>query len=198
MARVGGVDVAGYFDFTCGYSYRAWMWSERLLVAGVELDIDWRPFVLKEVNRAETEPSLLAGPTIDSVAVLALGVAEALRGQPGLETYRAEIFDAMHEGDERPGRDIVVEIAARAGLDMDSFSRDETLWLGTVRASHEGAIARWGVFGTPTLVFDETDPMYLKLTELPTGSDRALWDSVVAITTAYPEVRELKRPTIST
>ncbi len=188
------MDLACYFDFTCGYSYRAWMWIEGLRAADLELDVDWRPFVLKEVNREEPDPSLLAGPTIDSVAVLALAAAEALRGQPGAERYRSETFHAMHAGHERPARDEVVDIAARAGLDTDAFWRDETLWLGAVRASHEGAIARWGAFGTPTLVFADTAAMYLKLTELPEGDDRALWDSIATVTTEFPEVTEMKRP----
>ena len=187
------MELACYYDFTCGYSYRAWRWIERMRAAGTELDVDWRPFVLKEVNRDDAERSLLTGPTIDSVAVLALAIAEALRDQPGAEGYRAEVFHAMHSGDERPNREQVMAIANSNGLDTESFWRDETLWLGAVRVSHEGAVARWGTFGTPTLIVRDA-AMYVKLAELPTGNDRELWDSVTTVTGAFPEVIELKRP----
>lgn len=183
-----------YYDFTCEYSYRAWMWIERLKAAGTEIDVDWRPFVLKEVNRDGADPSLLAGPTIDSVAVLALAAAEALRGHAGSDTYRSETFHAMHDREERPNREEVMEIAERAALDTDSFWSDETLWLATVRDSHEGAVGRWGVFGTPTLVFADAAAIYLKLADLPAGDDRELWNSVTTITTKFPEITELKRP----
>lgn len=72
------MELVCYFDFTCSYSYRAWLWFERLRAEGIDLAIRWRGFVLKEVNRGKDEPSLLVGPTIESVAVLALAVAQAL------------------------------------------------------------------------------------------------------------------------
>ena len=184
-----------FYDFTCEYSCRVWMWFERLRAGGLDLEVDWRPFVLKEVNREDDEPSVLVGPTIDSVAVLALAIAEASRGGTGAESYRAEIFTAMHADDEHPLRDDVVEIATRAGLDLDLFWRDETLWLGSVRASHEGAVSARGVFGTPTLVFDDDSAIFLRLTELPPATeDRPRWDAVTTLATEFPEVVELKRP----
>ena len=189
------MNVTCFYDFTCGYSNRAWIWFERLRAGSLELEVDWRPFVLKEVKRQDHEPSALAGPTIDSVAVLALAIAEALRGEPGLESYRAEAFNAMHAGDERPARDDVVEIAAHAGLDIEAFWRDETLWLGSVRDSHEGAVLARGVFGTPTLVFDDDSAVFLKLTELPPAAkDRSRWDAVTTFATRLPEIAELQRP----
>lgn len=184
-----------FYDFTCEYSCRASMWFERLRAGGIELEVDWRPFVLKEVNRQDGEPSVLAGPSIDSVAVLALAAAEALRAEAGAESYRAETFNAMHAGDERPLRDDVVEIAARAGLDIDSFRRDEALWLGSVRASHEGAVSARGVFGTPTLVFGDDSAVFLRLTELPPAAkDQSRWNAVTTFATTLPEISELKRP----
>lgn len=44
------MELACYYDFTCGYSDRAWRWIERMRAAGTELHVDWRPFVLKEVS----------------------------------------------------------------------------------------------------------------------------------------------------
>lgn len=186
--------LACYFDFTCGYSYLAWAWFDRLRDGGIGLDIDWLPFVLKEINRDEGEASLLERPTIDSVAVLALALAEALRGLPGADRYRSETFRAMHETGERPGRDDVLRIAATAGLDPDQVVGAETQWLGLVRKSHHGAISEHGVFGTPTLIFPDGSSVYLKLDALPDGDDGALWTSLSTIASDFPELAELKRP----
>src|SRR5688572_9177809 len=140
--------IACYFDFTCGYSYRMWSWFKRLSVLDPSIEVEWMPFVLKEINRSEEEGSFLEGPTTESVAVLSLAAAEALRGQPGAEIFRAELFVAMHEQEERPGRDEVFSIAARCGLDLDDFRTHEAEWIGAVRQSHVGAVDQRGVFGT--------------------------------------------------
>lgn len=186
-----------YFDFTCGYSYRAWLWFERLRAGGLDLEIRWRGFVLKEVNRAEGEPSLLSAPPIESVAVLALAVAQALPDEASAAGFRAAVFHAMHAREERATRDDVVRLATAAGLGGDSFWRNEALWLGKVRDEHTTAVQRWGVFGTPTLVFDDHASIYLRLTELPAKNDVALWDSITTIARSFPEVTELKRPSAS-
>lgn len=190
------MEFACYFDFTCGYSYRAWQWFERLRAGGIDLVISWRGFVLKEVNRGKDQPSLLSGPTIESVAVLALAAAQALPEEASV-VYRTRIFDAMHAREERATRDDVVAIATAAGLDTDSFWRNEALWLDKVRDGHMAAVNRLGVFGTPTLVFDDQASIYLKLTQLPSESDVDLWKSVTTIARSFPEVVELKRPSAS-
>ena len=188
------VRITCYFDYTCSYSYRGWMWLERLRATGTALDITWSSFVLKEVNRKEGETSALVGDTIESIAALALALGEALRGHDGWDRFHAATFEAMHAGEERPEEDEVLGLAAAAGLDIDEFRRDQAAWLATVRTSHLDAVERLGIFGTPTLVFDNDAAIYLKLQELPTGDDRKLWDSVTTIGRSFPEVIELKRP----
>lgn len=188
------MEITCYFDYTCSYSYRGWLWLERLRSAGEELDVTWSGFVLKEVNRSEDEDSALAGPTIESIAVLALAFGEALRGRKTWELYHERIFRAMHETDERATEADVIRIARDSGLDIDSFRSNEVAWLEVVRQGHFGAIERWGVFGTPTLVLDGDSAVYLKLATLPDGGYRKLWDALTTITVSFPEVVELKRP----
>lgn len=185
-----------YFDYTCSYSYRAWLWFERLGTTE-ELEVNWSSFVLKEINRQEGEISALVGPTIESVAALALALGEALRGHDGWERYHAATFRAMHSGEERPGADDIIRLAAEAGLDVDEFRNDQARWLAAVRASHVDGVERLGVFGTPTVVFDNDTAIYLKLQGLPTGDDHKLWDSLTAIGRSFPAVVELKRPQLS-
>lgn len=136
-----------YFDFTCEYSYRMWSWFERLKEALPELDVTWRPFVLKEVNREVSESSLLSGPRIESVAVLALALAEA--ATPGIvaDNYRARMFAAMHRSEERPGQEEVFGVAEEAGLDISRFQEGSARLLDSVRVSHESAASDRGIFG---------------------------------------------------
>lgn len=183
-----------YFDYTCSYSYRAWLWFERLEAAGEELDIAWQSFVLKEINRADDEPSALDGPAIESVAVLAHALGMALRGSEPWRQYHERTFRAMHESEPRATMDDVVRFATEAGMDLEAFRSQETSWLEKVRQKHFSAIERWRVFGTPTLVLDEKAAVYLKLEKLPDDSDRKLWDALWTISVSFPEVVELKRP----
>lgn len=186
--------VSCYFDFTCGYSYRFWSWFRQLRQLDTRLEVEWLPFVLKEVNRPEGKPSLLAGPKIESVAVFALAAAEAMRGLPRAEGFMSELFVAMHSGDERPGRDELATLADRSGLDVVRFLEEEAFWIERVRQSHVGAIGRWGVFGTPTLVLGDAAPMYLKLVEVPTEDHLSKWRTITSIALDSPEIAELKRP----
>ncbi len=189
------MELAVYFDFTCGYSYRFWLWFERMRSDGADLTLDWRPFLLKEVNRRAGASSLLAGPKITSVAVLALALAEALTDKGGAETFRKEMFNAMHARDNRPSREEILGAAIEVGLDEDVFWREQGTWLGAVRKSHHKAVTTLGVFGTPTLVAENTRAMYVKLEDVPRADDRDLFRAIVSVTTDHPEVAELKRPT---
>ena len=186
-----------YFDYTCVYSCRVWRWLERLRGQGVNLEIEWLSFVLKEVNRGE-EPSLLEGPGIDSVAVLALAMGEALRESPSVDEFRRDMFDAMHPSEgERAGKDDVLRVAVRNGLDLHAFRKRESRWMERVRHHHYDEVERFGVFGTPTLVIGGEAPIYFKLAELPAGDDKVLWESVLHVAADFPEVAELKRPSPS-
>jgi 2-hydroxychromene-2-carboxylate isomerase len=194
---VDKVELAVYFDFTCGYSYRGWLWFERMREAGTKLDIEWRPFVLKEVNRAEGEDPFLSGSKITSVAVLALALAEALDDGEPAEVFRSQVFQAMHESDQRPSKEEIIRIAAEVGLDQEAFWRDEASWLARVRDSHEQAVSGLGVFGTPTLVVDESHALYLKLEAVPRANDDVLLNAVLTVARDHLEVAELKRPSKS-
>lgn len=44
-----------YFDYTCPYSYAAAVWLQQVATVQHGLEIEWRPFVLNEVNRASEE-----------------------------------------------------------------------------------------------------------------------------------------------
>ena len=67
--------------------------------------------------------------------------------------------------------------------------------LAEVGASHEAARAG-GVFGTPTVVTRDGLLGYLKLTDLPAGSQdrRRLLDVAITAVNDFPSIGEIKRP----
>lgn len=57
------------------------------------------------------------------------------------------------------------------------------------------AVVRFGVFGTPTLVLDEGEVVFVKLASTPqAGQELDLWESLRTVAQCFPELVEIKRP----
>ncbi len=194
------VYVTIYYDYTCPYSYRALLWLRRLREAGRDIELEWKTFSLKEVNRRESGPSLLDQRRVESVSVLALELAKAAQaeGEDVFDQYHRAVFDAMQGEGKRLGEDDLLRIARDAGLDVAAFElgRQRGRWLGDVAGDHFEGVERWHVFGTPTLVFNSEAAAYLKFTEVPTSpSDAAeVFDALLCLARCHPELVEIKYP----
>jgi predicted DsbA family dithiol-disulfide isomerase len=188
------VRVTCFYDYTCAYSYRVWAWLEAVQETVPDLEVKWATFSLKEINR-ETGPSLLQGDEIHSTSVLALALAHAARSS-GFAFYHRQVFDLMHTDGGRIGRDEMLGVAAKAGVDIRDFEENARRWLAEVAAEHSEARSRWEVFGTPTLVFEDEVAVYLKLSKVPepSTSSEELWRALWTISVTHPELLEIKRP----
>ncbi len=146
--------VTVYYDYTCPYSYRAARWLRQLGEAGRKLEVEWKTFSLKEVNRGVGEPSVLDRQRAESVSVLALEPTKAAQvAGPGLfERYHYRVFEAMHDDGRKLEASDLLTIARYAGLDTGRFEveRREGVWLRRVAEDHREGAERWKVFGTPT------------------------------------------------
>jgi 2-hydroxychromene-2-carboxylate isomerase len=183
------VAVTVYYDFTCQYSYRAARWLRQV----PDVVVDWSPFVLKEVNRGEGAPSVFDAAGLASTSILALALGEAAK-EADFAAYHRGVYDAMHSDGPRPDAGDLRTVAASAGVDLAAFDGDADRWLRVVSGSHAHGRDDHGVFGTPTLVFDDTASVFLKLTEVPSASESArLWDSLHVLAVCHPELVEIKR-----
>jgi protein-disulfide isomerase len=181
--------VTVYYDFTCQYSHRAARWLRQV----PDVSVEWAPFVLKEVNRGEGAPSVFEGAGLGSTSVLALALGEAAK-EADFAAYPRGVYDAMHSDGPRPATEDLRAVAAGAGVDLQGFDRDADEWLRAVAARHAHGCDDHGVFGTPTLVFDDTASVFLKLTEIPSAAESArLWDSLHVLAVCHPELVEIKR-----
>ncbi len=179
-----------YYDYTCPYSYRAFQWFHRLREAVPGLEVSWATYSLKEANRGASSPSPFDDREISSVSVLALALAHAAR-QADFDHYHQAVFDAMqaHRLDEGD----LLAAATDAGVDTAAFDLDRDQWLSHVAEEH-GEAKALGVFGTPTLVFDDA-VAFVKLAELPPDDDDVeIWHSLCVLARCHPELVEIKRP----
>lgn len=167
-----------YFDYTCSYSYTVGRWLRQVETLGTEVTSQWRPFVLDEANR---EPEAVgpfweqpaARQSVAGAAFVA-GQAAAQQGEDLYEHFRFLLQAAIHDGRLDPRQSTVLaKLAATAHLDLDRFEQDRRRpeCFQEVARSHHEAIARHGVFGTPTLVFPNDHAFYLKLAKAPPGDD---------------------------
>ena len=187
--------VVCYFDYTCAYSLRAWRWIETQVRGGeVDVDVEWRTFSLKEQNSAEGTSIFQEGAET-SLSLLALALSHAAR-QHDFRSFHASVFETFHDPDHRTSTDRLWDIAEASGVDVQRFRGDRADWIARVADEHRTAVTRYGVFGTPTLIFDKDVPVYLKMSRLPDSpaEGRRLWDALITLAVLHPEVLEMKRP----
>jgi hypothetical protein len=178
-----------YFDFTCGYSYRAMHWLDLV----PDLRVEWRTFSLKEVNR-DPEESWLEATSPPSVSVFAQALAHAARAGD-YDRYHHAVFEAMHGEHRRLSEEEFLQIAADAGADVDAFNRERGAWVARVRAEHYDAVERLGAYGTPTVVLEDA-AAYVRLAEVPASEveARTIVDGLRGLASSTANLVEVFRP----
>lgn len=191
-----------YFDYTCPWAWGGQMWLNQVQdELGDKLKINWRFFPLQQVNAKDPDFKLWEPPNDGANATLrSYQAAHAARKQ-GDDTFRkfhAALFLKRHEDGRNLGQQQVLESAASdAGLDMDTFRKDleSDEVFSIVKEDFTHGKKELGVFGTPTIVFENGQGAYLKVSfrDLPKDPVK-FWDEFVPIVRDRPEAIEIKRP----
>ena len=105
---------------------------------------------------------------------------------------------AKHEdGQDHGRRQVLLEVARQAGLDVERFEQDsrDRSFLPLIGTDYEEARDRYGIFGTPTFVFPNGEAAYLKLRPVPPGPDTmSVFDDFLRAGRDRPYILEVKRP----
>lgn len=199
-----------YFDILCPFAYRVSQWLDLAhQQAGSALTIDWRYFSLEQTNAPADDWKLWEqpedyanpngrGPT--NRALVAFWSLEAARqqGAASFNHLRAAIYRARHaEQRDISQRSTIEPLAAEAGLDMERFQRDthDRSLLDALRRDDEAAREQHGVFGVPTLGFDDDNVFFFKLMQVPPAEDALpLLHDLHQNCSHRPWLAELKRP----
>ena len=181
-----------YYDYTCSYSYKALHWFDRAREADPSFEVRWATFSLKEVNRPPDEPSTLDDPATTSLSVLALALAHAAR-EADFDRYHRAVFEAMHADLKRLSVEELLGFAAAAGVDVGAFDRDRGSWIARLAAEHRDAVAKWGMYGTPTLLLNDA-AAFVRLREIPGAAQSVgLLDDLRSLSTRPAALVELYR-----
>jgi len=169
---------------------------------GDALDVEWRPFVLEQVNYHGAEEWYAWDQPSDKMrGVLALRAAEAARsqGHDAFERMHYALLEARHVHHKTLNQEqTIVEAARQAGLDVEQLLRDirDPGVSQRIGASHMGSLDHIGVFGTPTLIFEDGRAAFLRLKPTPPKSEALrVFNQVKDLVVDRPFIDELKRPT---
>jgi len=173
-----------------------------------QLSINWRLFSLHQVNHKEKATwKIWNQPLLDgewqeneyAPALRSFWGAEAARrqGEEAFARFHLALLRARHRDGHTLARpETVLSAAETADLDISQFreSLGDSTCLERLAADHTLAEGM-DVFGTPTFVFLDAQPAYLRLSRIPDPEDSLrLWEQFHRVVVGMPFVLEIKRP----
>ncbi len=125
--------------------------------------------------------------------------AEAARsqGDDAFEPFHFALLKARHEVKrDIVDKDVLVEVAGEVGLDVACFRADleDRRLLKKLAEDHTFATTSFNVFGTPTLVFERQNAVFLKSTPPPPAEAMAMFEEVRQMALTRWNIQEIKRP----
>jgi len=188
-----------FYDYLCPFVYRASVLLQNVRDSGERpIEVRWRYFSLIQVNSKDEGWTIWDALDSEARGRLAFKAAEAARRQGAFDDFHMALLRARHE--KRVDIDdvaVVEQVAEDSGLDLDRFRTDiaDPQIVSALERDHRAAVAEYGVFGTPTFVFDAGATAYVRLSEPPEASDSvAIFDRVISIAAEEPRILEIKRP----
>lgn len=200
MSKPVSVDV--YVDYLCPYAHAgaSWLREVRSQLGGA-LEIKWRFFPLEQVNSKYGPEWKVWEQPLDHRTRgwegFRAAVAALNQGEDAFERFHFAWFSALHDTPVGVKRPTVFEVAEKVGLDMEQFERDFSnpdLWV-RVAEDYEYGREKFGVFGTPTIVFPNGASAYLQTRPAPPPCEALeVWEDFVELVADRPYIKEIKRP----
>ena len=191
-----------YFDYACPYAWAGQVWLDDVnQKSGGKLDINWRIFPLEQVNAKTPDFKLWEQPNDGTSSTLRSFQgfhAAKLQGPEALKKFHAALFKKRHiDGRNLSGQSVLESAAEDAGLDLDKFREDlkSDAVFAQIEEDFTHGQQEVGVFGTPTIVFDNGLGAYIQVNYRDMPSDPiAFFDEFSAIVRERPNIIEIKRP----
>jgi hypothetical protein len=165
------------------------------------LQIDWRPFFLAQINNKEGDDWKAWEQTEDNaqLGIFAFRTAEAARrqGSERFEAFQLALLKARHEDrKDLSNQEVVMEAAQAGGLDMGQLKEDmaDDSIIKDLGDSHTEAVDVHGAFGVPTFVFSNGSAAFLKTYIPPEEESVSTFETLNGVMSGLKYVGELKRP----
>lgn len=181
--------------------YNAAVWLREVREHGEQVEIHWRSFPLEQVNNEQDDWKFWEQPVDGPRSLQAFLAAEAVRdqGEKIADKFVFSLLECVHQKKMKVHELDTIKAAAQQvpGLDVDAMLQGMKRpdLRQRIQQDYQDAADNYGVFGTPTLLFSDGEPVFLKMSP-PAPSDQAqsLFDSVRALSLDRPYVQEMKKP----
>lgn len=200
VSQPRSIDV--YIDYLCPYAHAgvAWLRNVRAQLNG-DLKINWKFFPLEQVNSDKGADWKVWEQSIDHRTRgwegFRAAVAALNQGEEAFEKFHFAWFENLHDVQVGVKRQTVFEIAEKVGLNTAQFERDfadASLWK-RIAADYECGKNTFGVFGTPTIVFENGASAYIQTRPAPPKDETLdVWNDFVQLVAERPYLKEIKRP----
>ncbi len=178
------------------------MWLAKVReLTGQDIDIDWQPFSLSQVNNKDGDNVWERADVISGNDPILLahkaGLAVKRQGKEAFEDYFMALLKARHEDKADLNDQAVIDAAGTAaGIDMARFREDisDPDLLRELAESHTKAVDEYGAFGVPTFVYDSGNFAFLKMFIPPDDQAVEMYESLTKAMSEFAHVGELKRP----
>lgn len=200
MAAPVKVDI--YFDYACPWAWGGAAWLEQVKAElGDGLEITYRIFPLEQVNAKVEGFKVWEQPNDGNSSTLRSFQAFRAAKQQGPELFtkfHLALFEKRHiDGRNLSKQEVLEDTATNAGLDLEKFREDlkSDAVFAQIEKDFTYGKGTLGVFGTPTIVFENNLGAYLKVNfrELPKDPVK-FFEEFAAIVRDRPEAIEIKRP----
>lgn len=188
-------DLTLYFDPICPWAWRTFLWLREVRKER-PLEIDWKLFSLKQINREDT-PADASDVQIQEPH-RALAMARRVGGNEAVERLYVALGQTRHERRENLSNVSVIEAAfEEAGLDRSLVRQalDDPSIYAAAAADHRESVQSYDAFGVPWLVLTGQRFGFLGpiISEVPQGQAALeLWEHT-AWFLAQPSFYEIKR-----
>ncbi len=169
-----------YVDFLSVHCFRAWRWLSQLEeTVGVQI----RPYLADTPQGEAGGPWERRTPSL-GLELLALGELARDTSPEVHRDFVAAAFAAAHRrGGDLRGPEGWLALATEAGLNLGAFAKEGDRWRAEVDLWHAEAEDELGVKAVPSLVFDDSLALLVRLGSdvEGTGAARRLLDAVTAL-----------------
>ena len=190
-----------FFDYTCPWVRQANYWLIDLEREADFLEIEWKPFLLEQVNAENKEiwkawdqdfntyTSRGIWPHLGGIA------ARSVSKEAGYQ-YMHKLLELKHvEHKDVRSREFIYKLCEELGFFTSKFQEqiNSDVSLKIIADSHEEGESK-GIFGTPTIEFSDGNTVFLKTFTPPKSDSKKFFESLKNIVFNNTYFGELKKP----
>ncbi len=186
-----------FYDPMCPFAYETSIWiKEAREYYGFE--IDFRFLSLEEINREDGKKHAYERDWAYGFSLLKCAALLKESDSKAAEDFYAYIGNKIHHDGQKihtieDAREALVTIGKDPSVADATVGN--TKLAEAVMADHNFAVERYGAFGVPTLVFDESRPVFGPVVmPAPRGSEAIKLFDVVVSMSQFDSLLEIKRP----